>query len=198
MRGIIILALIVFSFAGLNAQNEFTDPRDGNIYRTIKIGDLTWMAENLKFTTGNDEALCFERNQHNKNLYGVLYNWKSATLACPDGWRLPSGEEFRSLLVYLENSAQADQPVSGPGAFPIQLAGMQDHEGTFTEIDESGYYWTSTEYNSHEAEYFSYMIFNGNTVIDISRKEDMPDIHGAEKENKYSVRCVKDKDGKEK
>jgi uncharacterized protein (TIGR02145 family) len=68
---------------------------------------------------------------------------------------------------------------------------MKTYEGVFTEMDESGYYWTSTEYNQNEAEFFSYIILNGISTADISRKEDMPDIHGAEKSNKYSVRCVK-------
>ena len=68
---------------------------------------------------------------------------------------------------------------------------MQDYEGTFSEMDESAYYWTSTEYGQNEAEYFSYLLINDKPVIDLSRKEDMPDIHGAEKTNRYSVRCVK-------
>jgi uncharacterized protein (TIGR02145 family) len=58
-------------------------------------------------------------------------------------------------------------------------------------MDESAYYWSATEYNKNDAEYFSYMIINGKAIIDVSRKEDMPDIHGAEKSSKYSVRCVK-------
>ena len=68
---------------------------------------------------------------------------------------------------------------------------MQDYEWIFTEVDESAYYWTSTEYDKNEAEFFSCMILNDRPIIDISRKTDMPDIHGAEKTNKYSVRCMK-------
>jgi uncharacterized protein (TIGR02145 family) len=69
---------------------------------------------------------------------------------------------------------------------------MQDYEGTFSEMDESCYYWTSTEYDRSNAEYFSYLIIDDKPIIDISRKEDMVDIHGTEKTNKYSVRCLKD------
>ena len=50
---------------------------------------------------------------------------------------------------------------------------MQDYEGIFSEMDESGYYWTSTEYDKNNAEYFSYLMINGMRVIDISRKEDI-------------------------
>ena len=42
-------------------------------------------------------------------------------------------------------------------SFNIQLGGMQDYEGIFSEMDESGYYWTSTEYDNDNAEYFSYL-----------------------------------------
>ena len=68
---------------------------------------------------------------------------------------------------------------------------MQDYEGTFTEMDESAYYWTSTEYDKDNAEYFSYMVVVSTPIVDISRKEDIADMHGAEKINKYSVRCLK-------
>jgi hypothetical protein len=79
-----------------------------------------------------------------------------------------------------------------PSSFGIQLGGMQDYEGTFSEMDESCYYLTSTEYDRSNAEYFSYLIIDDKPIIDISRKEDMVDIHGTEKTNKYSVRCLKD------
>lgn len=88
----------------------------------------------------------------------------------------------------LDNREKHD---SGPNSFSVQLAGMQDFEGTFTEMDESAYYWTATEYSEGEAEYYSYMIINSKPIVDLSRKQDMPDIHGAEKINKYSVRCIK-------
>ena len=53
---------------------------------------------------------------------------------------------------------------------------MQDDEGTYSEVDESGYYWTSTEYDNHNAEYFSYLIIDTMPVVDISRKSDIADI----------------------
>jgi hypothetical protein len=59
-------------------------------------------------------------------------------------------------------------------------------------MDESAYYWTSTEYDMTNAEYFSYILIDDKPVIDISRKADIADIPGTEKANKYSVRCLKD------
>lgn len=188
-----IFAIIVVSVFIMNlaAQEKFTDPRDGNTYRTVNIAGVTWMAENLKYNDTGSGTGYFDNDQNNIAKYGALYEWKTAIKACPDGWHLPSGSEFRTLLNHFEIEEAWEKAESGPVSFRIQLAGMQDYEGTFTEMDESGYYWTSTEYDKNEAEYFSYLLISGKPVIDISRKSDMPDIHGAEKSNKYSVRCVK-------
>jgi uncharacterized protein (TIGR02145 family) len=191
MKKILVVLVVSILFLNLSAQNKITDPRDGNVYRTITIDDRTWMAENLKFKAEGNGAFYFDNNPNNEADYGVLYDWKTATKACPNGWHLPSGSEFRSLINNFERDDAWEKTKSGPVSFGIQLAGMQDYEGTFTEMDESGYYWTSTEYDSDNAEFFSYLIINDRPVVDISRAEDMTDIHGAEKSNKYSVRCVK-------
>jgi uncharacterized protein (TIGR02145 family) len=124
-------------------------------------------------------------------VYGVLYEWKTAIACCPAGWRLPTGPEFQTLINHFEAKTSWLKVASDPLSFGIQLGGMQDFEGTFSEMDESAYYWTSTEYDKTNAEYFSYLIIDDKPVIDISRKEDIADIHGTEKSNKYSVRCIK-------
>jgi uncharacterized protein (TIGR02145 family) len=193
MKKIIFSIFLAFLFLNLSAQQKFTDPRDGNTYRTISAGGTIWMAENLKYSANDKAAGGFDNNSDNIAAYGVLYDWKTAKTVCPDGWHLPSGEEFRSLMDQSEINHNSVNHNAGPSTFKVQLAGMQDYEGTFSELDESAYYWTSTEYTETEAEYFSYMVINDKPVIDLSRKADMPDIHGAEKSNKYSVRCVKNK-----
>ncbi|MCX6334947.1 MAG: hypothetical protein NT092_11695 [Bacteroidia bacterium] len=178
-------------FLNLTAQEKFTDTRDGNIYKTIKIEGVTWMAENLKYIAEGSGAHYFDNDPGNLASYGVLYEWQTAMKVCPDSWHLPSGSEFRQILDNMESSDSRGNATSGPVYPGFQLAGMKSYEGVFTEMDESGYYWTSTEYDKDDAEFFSYIFLNGKSVVDISRKEDMPDIHGAEKTNKYSVRCVK-------
>ncbi len=191
MKRITTILVFSLSFLVLTAQSKFTDPRDGNTYKIITIAGVTWMAENLKFNPSEGGAFCFDNDPNNVSKYGILYEWKTAMKACPDGWHLPSGSEFRTLMNHFEMDEAWENSSSGPVSFSIQLAGMQDHEGTFTEMDESAYFWTSTEYGKDEAEYFSYLVYNGNPVPDISRKDDAQDIHGSEKSNKYSVRCVK-------
>jgi len=178
-------------FISLSGQNKFTDPRDGNVYSSITINGVTWMAENLKYEA-KEGAHLFDNDSNNIPGYGVLYEWKTATAVCPKGWHLPSGAEFQALANHFEQNESWEKVASDPSSFGIQLGGMQDYEGVFSEMDESGYYWTSTEYDKNNAEYFSYLMINGMRVIDISRKEDIADIHGTEKSNNYSVRCVKD------
>jgi uncharacterized protein (TIGR02145 family) len=191
MKKILSVFLFVIIFADLSGQAKFTDKRDGNVYRTITIAGVTWMAENLKYKA-NSGAFYFDNDSNNIPGYGVLYEWKTAMNSCPVGWHLPSGIEFQSIINYIEQKESREKTASDPSSFAIQLGGMQDDEGIFSEMDESGYYWTSTEYDKINAEYFSYLVIDEKPLIDISRKEDIADIHGTEKSNRYSVRCLKD------
>jgi len=96
---------------------------DNNYYRTIKIGDQCWMADNLMVThynngdpipnvTDNTEwsnldsgAYCsFDNNEENVSIYGRLYNWYAAVdsrKVAPVGWHVPSDEEWMQLESYL-------------------------------------------------------------------------------------------------
>jgi uncharacterized protein (TIGR02145 family) len=182
-----ILLVICLNLSG---QDKFTDKRDGNTYRTVNVEGTTWMAENLKFKVSNG-SFYFDNDSNNVHVYGVLYEWNAAKSACPAGWHLPSGKDFQSLIDYYEQKETWGKKSSDPKSFGIQLGGMQDFEGTFSEMDESAYYWTAAEYDKGNAEYFSYLMIDEDPVIDISRKEDIADIRGSEKSNRYSVRCVK-------
>lgn len=190
MKKILIAGLFIFYFANSFPQGKFTDPRDGNVYKTITLEGVTWMAENLRYMTA-EGASSFYNDPDLKSIYGILYNWKAAKKACPDGWHLPQGKEFQKLIDHYAETNKWDSIVKDPNTFGIQFGGMQDYEGNFSEMDESAYYWTSTEYDNDNAEYFSYLLIINVPIIDLSRKEDVEDIHGTEKSNKYSVRCIK-------
>ncbi len=183
----VLFLLIILPLSG---QETFRDKRDGNIYRTVDVQGMTWMAENLRYKAAQGSDY-FENDSSNLRRYGLLYDWKSAQKACPDGWRLPSGEEFQALVSYNDQKDSWKSKKSTSDSFGVQLGGMQDYEGTFSENEESAYFWTSTEYDRDNAQYASYVLISDNPVVDVSRKEDIADIHGAEKTNKYSVRCIK-------
>ncbi len=149
---VIIILLIAFQNANcqiaplgnISKQGTYKSPNlvfgsmsdiDGNVYKTITIGNQVWMAENLKTTKYNDGtniryetddniwsslnegAYCYyDNNISNKEKFGVLYNWMAVNTnkLAPTGWHIPTNAEWTQLENYLINNGfNFDKTLSG-------------------------------------------------------------------------------------
>ena len=103
-----VLYISILLTALLSACSEsFTDPRDGQAYSVVKIGERTWFAENLNFETGG--SVCPEGDKRNCDKYGRLYTWDEAHTACPEGWHLPDSADFANLIEASGGTEQAGE-----------------------------------------------------------------------------------------
>ena len=88
------------------ASGKFKDSRDGKYYKYAYIGNTRWMAENLNY--GNDSlGICSWDDDENCSEYGRFYTYEEARTVCPDGWRLPTENDFSELVENVGGSTNA-------------------------------------------------------------------------------------------
>ncbi|MDR0330640.1 MAG: fibrobacter succinogenes major paralogous domain-containing protein [Chitinispirillales bacterium] len=175
------------------------DSRDGKSYRTVKIGRLTWMAENLNFAitaTSTDSSWCYGSGSDSCVKYGRLYDWNAAMKACPSGWNLPDTAEWRILVNYAggwEIAGKKLKSKTGWGDHNDEIGNGTDEfgfsalpgggrnygDGSFYDVGRYGDWWSATEYGSGFA-YGWLMDGNYDLVYEYSNS----------KSNGHSVRCV--------
>ena len=141
-------------------EGMLTDSRDGQSYRTVKIGNQVWMAENLNYETAN--SYCYKDSVSNCTKYGRLYTWAAAKTACPSGWHLPTEVEFKELVATVGGSSTAgkmlkstsgwddDEGESGNGTdaylFTALPAGeWSDNGGIYRDEGLYAFFWGSTD-----------------------------------------------------
>jgi uncharacterized protein (TIGR02145 family) len=115
----------------INSYGCFIDTRNGEQYRTVKIGNQEIMAENFRFKTDDG---CWIYNNDSKNLKenGYLFTEEAAKLIAPKGWHLPSSAEWDELYVYCNNDLQSliDALFCGGGTgFDLKLSGIHSMFG---------------------------------------------------------------------
>lgn len=191
---------------------------DGNVYQTVQIGDQLWMAENLRtsrFVNGDPIPLVMENaawaqlatpawcnygnNSANDAIYGKLYNWFAVADPrglCPDGWHVPTDEEWSTLREFLGGQAVAGGKMktttgwelpntgatneSGFSALPAGYRWFND--GTFTGLTFYAGWWTATPFDVDNAWYY----FATHTSAGLSRNYTFGKRRG------FSVRCIRD------
>ncbi len=175
-------------------DSSITDHRDGQIYKTVKIGNQVWMAENLNYETEN--SYCYDDRMSNCLKYGRLYKWTVALDACPAGWHLPDTTEWKTLIDTLGGATASALPLKshtgwfydwshfGNGTdsshfsgFPAGMRNGED-DSVFLAMGKTAYFWSSTDILPSYA--------NG------VRLRDSVSFDGSHKKNAYSIRCVKD------
>jgi uncharacterized protein (TIGR02145 family) len=145
----------------------FKDSRDNKTYRWVQIGEQVWMAENLNYNATSSK--CYNNQDSYCNQYGRLYDWATATMACPIGWHLPSSTEWDMLIDYVGGSMVAGTKLkassgwnfyngipSGADEFGFAaLPGGHVRDGYFLNVGNVGLWWDANEYNGISVLYLS-------------------------------------------
>jgi len=192
-RTLLLSAVIVAMLVGtVSAQKgTFTDSRDGQKYKTVKIGDRTWTAENLNYQAG--DSWCYGNDDSKCKQYGRLYDWNTAKAACPAGWHLPTREEWDGLVAAAGGDTAGRALKSAAGGwkdggggtdafgFSALPGGYRFTDGSFDIAGRNGLWWSATEDGIGGA-YYRFMDYGYDKVYET----------GNYKGNGFSVRCVKE------
>lgn len=185
------------------------DERDGKKYKTVKIGQQTWMAENLNHALRGSH--CYKESAANCRKYGQLYSWGHAIEVCPDGWHLPSVDDFRKLIKNVGEESAGKSLKSTTGwakqdgkdcngtdefGFSAQAAGGNFFFGGYDYMTKHASFWSSTQTKSEPAgpglrdNVWAARIFIGSN--DDCNEIVITSAITGYGFNEFSVRCVKD------
>jgi uncharacterized protein (TIGR02145 family) len=127
---------VVFGFMPfMSCGDLLIDTRDGQSYTTVQIGTQCWMVENLQYLPAvaglgtwsntvpyyyvydyNGTDVTAAKATANYQGYGVLYNWPASLEACPEGWYLPTDEQWDKLADYMVAQGYPNQGDNPNGA----------------------------------------------------------------------------------
>jgi len=193
-------ATLLLLCTALFAQQKgtFTDTRDGKTYKTVKIGEQVWMAENLNFAAKGSR--CYNDSIAYCGKYGRLYDWVTAMVLpkscindmcalvdtkykgiCPTGWHLPNEAEW-GVLTEAAN-------VTDACGFSFLPSDCGRYGSRLSDVGYLGSWWSSsTCMNDNICE-----ISNSYAVsIRVSYNDKTVYFRNSFKINLYSVCCVQD------
>lgn len=182
---------------------------DNNVYKTVKIGNQEWMAENLRvahFRNGDpipttstptqdiypvaepNFQWSYEGDENKANKYGRLYTYYAIVDArgiCPQGWHVPSDQEWTLLTDYSGGESNAQQMLR-VNNFNPQYGGLRSTDD-FIDLDLFGNFWSNTSVENTvpgamDQVYIRTMATGANIVLRSYRYE----------KNGASLRCIKD------
>jgi uncharacterized protein (TIGR02145 family) len=184
------------------AYDSITDTRDNKVYKTVKIGSQTWMADNLNYSdsvttpslVGN--SACFGNDAAKCEVAGRLYTWSVANEVCPSGWHLPDSTEWQTLITEVGEKHAGEVLKSQTGwklhtdgngggtdavGFFAMPVGNANENRVFGDEEIFAIFWTASEHGSKNGIYvYMWYIYDG---VEYNYKS---------KEWYNPVRCVKD------
>lgn len=206
--------------------NETSTMQDveGNVYATVKIGNQWWMAENLKVKKFSDGSLIneiaisvndsvWENTSEGAfcsidSRYGLLYNWNAVSdtkKIAPDGWHIPTDEEWKTLektlgmsdnetnglawrgsnvgLLLMKTSIEWMNPIeiyTSKEGFNAIPSGCRVFNGNVNNENNTAFFWTSSEYNNQA--WYRYLDSQNKGVY----------RQFTHKNYGFSIRCIKD------
>ena len=189
--------------------DSIVDRRDGNVYKTVKIGNQVWMAENLNYAA--KYSLCFDDDSAKCDVAGRVYTWAAAVdsiaLAkdsiicgdgvfceldssvqgvCPAGWHLPRKAEWDTLFVAVGGRSVAAEMLKSQrgwyaGGNGTDSVGFSAIPVTMGSNENFGAYFWSVDEGGEVAAYSMYLLYNYSNAY----------LATLAKSNWRSVRCVK-------
>jgi uncharacterized protein (TIGR02145 family) len=206
-----IALAMAFIFSCSSGDNDDGNPTytygsvtyDGKTYNTVKIGNQTWMAQNLNYNANG--SVCYDNLESNCAIYGRLYDWATAMTVCPSGWHLPSNAEWDQLSRFADGTNGTSSPYDSPTAggklkaisgwneggngtddfgFAALPGGGGFSRDDFSGAGYAGRWWSASEVGRGGA-YFRRMYYDIKDAY-----WDWDDYDG--KSDLFSVRCVQD------
>ncbi len=148
-----------------SGPNYDTLDYNGQKYRTVKIGDQEWMAENMNAKV--DGSACYRDSSKYCDMYGRLYSWDAAMKVCPEGWRLPDTTDWSILFKSVGGKATAATHLKATTSWTKNGDGNGDDAFGFSAFAAGGSdtgsdvkyagkgidaaFWTSEVKNSYDA-----------------------------------------------